>query len=82
MRRIAPLVAPMVRRMAMSRPLLFTSIVMPVMMLKAATRMIRVRIRNITLRSTSSAVKKCELSCCQSTRRAFVPASAASSAGR
>ena len=68
-RMIAPRVAPMVRRIAMSRPLFFTSMVMPVMMLKAATTMIRVRIRNITLRSTCSAAKKCELSCCQSTSR-------------
>ena len=72
-RMMAPRVAPMVRMIAMSRPLLFTSMVMPVMMLNAATTMIRVRIRNITLRSICSAAKKCELSCCQSTSRASGP---------
>ena len=69
MRMIAPRVAPIVRKMAMSRPFDFTSIVMPVMMLKAATRMMRVRIKNMTLRSTSSALKKCEFRSCQSTTR-------------
>ncbi len=58
MRRIMPCVAPMVRRMAMSRPLSFTSMIMLETMLNAATRMIRVRIRNMTLRSTSTALKK------------------------
>ena len=55
MRSIAPRVAPMVRRMAMSRPLSFTSMVSEEMMLNAATRMISVRIRNITFRSTRTA---------------------------
>ncbi len=50
----------MVRRIAMSRPLSFTSMIRPEMMLNAATRMIRVRIRNITFRSTSTAVKNDE----------------------
>ena len=54
-RRIAPLPAPMVRRMAMSRPLSFTSMVSEEMMLKAATTTISVRIRNITFRSTTTA---------------------------
>ncbi len=81
-RRIAPRVAPIVRMIAMSRPLLFTSMVMPVMMLKAATRMIRVRIRNITLRSTWSAAKKWELSCCQSTSRSVGPPAAAGCSAR
>lgn len=50
----------------MSRPLSFTSMIIDEMMLKAATTMISVRIRNITLRSTWSALKKLELACCQS----------------
>ncbi len=45
----------------MSRPLSFTSMIMPEMMLKAATTMISVRIRNITLRSISTALKMLEL---------------------
>ena len=68
-RMIAPRVAPMVRRMAMSWPLSFTSMVRPEMMLSAATRTISVRIRNMTFRSTSSAEKKVELRCCQSVSR-------------
>ena len=52
MRMIMPRVAPMVRRIAMSRPLSFTSMIRLEMMLKAATMMISDRIRNITLRST------------------------------
>ena len=62
-RMIAPRVAPMVRRIAMSLPLSFTSMIMPEMMLNAATMMIRLRIRNITLRSTLSAVKNDALAC-------------------
>ncbi len=65
-RRIMARVAPMVRRIAMSRPLSFTSMIWPEMMLKAATRMISVRIRNMTLRSTWSALKKLAFDCCQS----------------
>ena len=57
-RMTAPRVAPIVRRMAMSRPLSFTSMIRPEMMLSAATSTISVRIKNMTLRSTSSAVKK------------------------
>ncbi len=38
-------------------------------MLKAATMMISVRIRNITLRSTCTAAKKDELASCQSSTR-------------
>ena len=53
-----PRVAPMVRRIAMLRPLSFTSMIWPEMMLKAATTMISVRIRNITLRSTWIMAKK------------------------
>ena len=45
----------------MSPPLSFTSMIRPEMMLSAATRMISVRIRNITLRSTCSALKKVAL---------------------
>src|SRR5579864_623998 len=49
MRMTAARVAPMVRRIAMSRPFPFTIMIMPEMMLKAATRTISVRIRNMTL---------------------------------
>ena len=52
MRITMPLVAPMVRNMAMSRPLSFTSMIMLEIILNAATTMISVRIRNMTLRST------------------------------
>ena len=51
----------MVRRMAMSGPLSFTSMIRPEMMLSAATSTISVRIKNITLRSTCSALKKVAL---------------------
>ena len=51
-RMIAPWVAPMVRRMAMSEPLSLTSMIRPETILSAATSTINVRIRNITLRST------------------------------
>ena len=60
-RMTAPCVAPMVRRMAMSLPLSFTSMIRPDTMLSAATSTISVRIRNITLRSTCSALKKVAL---------------------
>ena len=60
-RMIEPCVAPMVRRMAMSLPLSFTSMISPDTMLSAATSTIKVRIRNITLRSTCSALKKVAL---------------------
>ena len=64
----------MVRRMAMSCPLSFTSMIRPETMLSAATSTIMVRIRNITLRSTCSALKKVELRCRQSTRNTGRPA--------
>ena len=76
MRRIMPREAPIVRRIAMSRPLSFTIMIMLEMMLNAATTMINVRIRNITLRSISTALNRLELACCQSTIRTR-PASAA-----
>ncbi len=60
MRMIMPRVAPMVRRMAMSRPLSLTSMICPEITLNAATRMTMVRIRNITLRSTATTPKKSE----------------------
>ena len=63
---IAPWVAPMVRRMATSLPLSFTSMIRPDTMLSAATSTISVRIRNITLRSTWSALKNVALRCRQS----------------
>ena len=53
---MAPRDAPIVRRMPMSRPLSFTSIMMPEMMFRAATRMISDRMMNITVRSTSRAL--------------------------
>ena len=59
----------MVRRMAMSRPLSFTSMIRPEMMLSAATSTISVRIMNMTLRSTCSAEKKVWLRCRQSERK-------------
>ncbi len=58
MRMIAPALAPMVRRMAISLPLSFTSMMRPEMMFSAATSTISVRIMNMTLRSTCSAEKK------------------------
>ena len=63
---IEPCVAPMVRRMPMSRPLSFTSMIRLEAMLNAATSTISVRIRNITLRSTCSALKNVALRCRQS----------------
>ena len=73
MRMMVPFVAPMVRRMAMSRPLSLTSMIMLEMMLNAATTMMRVRIRNMTLRSTWMALKKLALACCQSWTRPLPP---------
>ena len=61
----------------MSRPLSFTIMIMLEMMLKAATTMISVRIRNITLRSISTALTRLELACCQSTMRTRPPSAAA-----
>ena len=49
---IDPREAPTVRRMAMSLPLSFTSMIRPETMFSAATSTISVRIRNMTLRST------------------------------
>ena len=65
-RMMVPRGAPMVRRMAMSLPLSLTSIMRLEMILKAATRMISVKIRNMTLRSTCMALKKLALTRCQS----------------
>ena len=80
-RMIAPDVAPMVRRMAMSLALSFTSMMRPEMMLRAATRTIRVRIMNMTFRSTCSAEKKVWLRWRQSVRKIWRPA-ASSISGR
>ena len=66
---IAPRVAPMVRRMAMSRPLSFTSMIRPEMMLSVATSTISVRIMNMTLRSTCRAEKNEALRWRQSTMK-------------
>ena len=57
----APRVAPMVRRTAMSFDLSFTNMMRPEMMFSAATSTIKVRMMNITLRSTSSAAKNVPL---------------------
>jgi hypothetical protein len=48
----------MVRNMAMSRLLSFTNMVRPEMIFSAATSTIKVRIKNITVRSICSASKK------------------------
>ena len=66
MRMIAPRLAPIVRRIAMSWPFSFTSMISPEMMFSAATSTIRVRIMNITLRSTCSAEKNVLFRCRQS----------------
>ena len=63
----------------MSRPLSFTSMIRPEMMLSAATSTISVRIRNITLRSTCSALKKVALRCRQSTMKIGRPAASVTS---
>ncbi|MNY25520.1 hypothetical protein D3C86_1593100 [compost metagenome] len=66
MRITAPELAPMVRRMAISLPLSFTSMMRPEMMFSAATNTIRVRIMNMTFRSTCRAEKKVWFRCLQS----------------
>ncbi len=73
-RMIDPCEAPIVRRMAISLPLSFTNMIRPETMFSAATSTIMVRIRNITLRSTWSALKKVALRCRQSTRNTGRPA--------
>ena len=70
----APLVAPMVRSTAISRPLSFTSMIRLETILKAATIMISVRIRNMTLRSTCTALKKLELASSQECTITRLPA--------
>ena len=62
----APRVAPIVRNTAIAAPLSFTSMIRDEIMLKAATRMISVRMRNMTFRSTCNALKKLEFLCFQS----------------
>ena len=74
MRRIADCPAPMVRRMAMSRPLFFTSMTRPEMMFIAAITTTIIRIRRITLRSTCRALKKAWLRSRQSVTMAPGPA--------
>ena len=76
----APRVAPMVRSMAMSPDLSFTSMVRPDTMFSAATRMISDRIRNITLASTLIASNSWTFRFCQGMARVVGPA-AFSSAG-
>ena len=65
-RMTAPLLAPIARRTAISAFFERTSMIIEEMMLKAATRMISVRIRNMTLRSTRRALMKVLLRCSQS----------------
>ena len=67
----------MVRSTAISPVLSFTIMMSELTMLNAATRMISVRIRNITFFSTSTAEKKLLLLCCQSTTRNGMPGRAA-----
>ena len=64
----------MVRKMAISLPLSLTSMISPETIFSAATRTISVRIRNITLRSTWSALKNVEFRCRQSTKNTGRPA--------
>jgi hypothetical protein len=56
-RRTAPWPAPMVRRMAMSLPLFFTSMTRLEMMFRVAMATMQNRISRITFRSTWRAVK-------------------------
>ena len=77
MRRTAPLPAPMVRRMAMSLVLFFTSMIKPVMMFIAAIATTNIRIRRITLRSTCQASKKLWFRSVQSVTMAPGPAALA-----
>ncbi len=79
--RISLRVAPTVRSTAISRPVSFTSMIKLEMMLKAATRIISVRIRNMTLRSISKAEKNVALRWRQSVEKTGRPA-AASTASR
>ena len=64
-----PGVAPIVRRIATSRVLLFTSMISDEMMLKAATRMISARIMNSTFRCTLTTSMMPAFACCQSKGR-------------
>ena len=73
-RMIAPWVTPMVRRMPMSRPLSFTSMIRPEAMLNVATITMMVKMRNMTLRSTCSALKKVAFRWRQSIRKIGRPA--------
>ena len=57
-RRIDPSVSPMVRKMPMSRPLFFTSMIRPETMFIAAISTRIDRMMNITLSSMSKARKK------------------------
>ena len=66
----------MVRSTAMSRVLSFTIMISELTTLNAATRMISVRIRNITFCSTCTAAKKLFSVCCQSRMRTGWPDSA------
>ena len=78
-RMMVPLLAPIVRSTAMSAFLDRTSMIMEEMMLKAATRMMSVRIRNMTLRSTRRALMKVRLRCSQSKARSSLPILSATS---
>ena len=60
----------------MSRVLSFTIMISEEMMLNAATRMMSVRMRNITFRSTVTAAKKLSFASVQSMMRIGWPGSA------
>ena len=64
---IMPRDAPMVRMIAIEPRLSLTNMIIDETMLNAATRMISVKIRNMTFRSTCNALKKLEFFCFQST---------------
>ena len=68
--------------MAIARPLSFTSMIRLEMMLKAATTMISVRIRNMTLRSTWTALKKLALAALPVVQRGRRPPSSAAELAR
>jgi hypothetical protein len=65
-RKTAPRVAPIVRKMAISLPLSLTNIIRLDTMLNAATHTINVKIKNITVRSTFNALNKLAFNTCQS----------------
>ena len=73
-RKTMPRLAPIERNTAISRCLSRTNITSPDTILSAATSKISVRMRNMTLRSTSSAPASVRLDCFQSTKETSSPA--------